>query len=219
MTVFLVALTSGRFELYSEPPDELPETPDHQAGRLRHWVHRVQLQWRDLVDTARRGEAQGRFAQWRDRVICNLAESIAEQRTLWALRKTDAAQLRYPSSVTEDDARRALNKVLARSRKHHGLWLAIDLVLFIASGVLMFVPGPNIPAYYLLFRVVSHGQSYLGASRGVSRVLWRLTPDDLLAELGQLASVPHDTRAPRVAAIAEELSLHHFAVYFERAAQ
>ena len=191
MEAFLVALSGGRFELYAEPPDELPESPGHEAGRLRRWLHRAQLQWRDWVDLARRGEAQGRLPRWRDTTICHLADSIGEQRTLWALRKAERGELRYPSSMTQDDARRALDKVLAASRKHHGLWLAFDTVLFIASGILFFVPGPNLVAYYLAFRVLSHGQSYLGASRAMTRVSWTLTADDMLAEMARLASVPH----------------------------
>jgi hypothetical protein len=219
MEVFLVALAGGRFELYAEPPDELPESPGHEAGRMRRWIHRAQVQWRDWVDLARRGEGQGRLVRWRDATICHLAESIAEQRTLWALRKAERAELRYPSMLPEAEARKALDQVLGASRKHHGLWLAIDTVLFIASGILFFVPGPNLVAYYLAFRALSHGQSYLGAKRGLTQVLWTLTPDDMLAELADLAALPHDRRASRVSAIAEQLSLHRFAVYFERIAR
>ena len=219
MEVFLVALAGGRFELYSEPPDELPETPGHEAGRIRRWMHHAQLRWRDWVDIARRGDSQGRLARWRDATVCHLAESMAEQRTLWALRKAEGATLRYPSSLSNDAARNGLDKVLAESRKHHGLWLAFDTILFIASGILFFVPGPNLVAYYLAFRAISHGQSYLGASRGMTRVNWTLIPDDMLAELAVLVSVPHAARASRVSAIAEQLSLHRFAVYFERIAR
>ncbi len=219
MEVLLVALAGGRFELYSEPPDELPEAPGHEAGRVRRWMHRAQLQWRDWVDIARRGEGQGRLARWRDATICHLAESMAEQRTLWALRKATAATLRYPSTLSNEMARQGLDKVLGESRKHHGIWLAVDTLLFIASGILFFVPGPNLVAYYLAFRAISHGQSYLGASRGMARVQWTLLADDMLAELAALASVPHAARAPRVSAIAERLSLHRFAVYFERVAR
>jgi hypothetical protein len=219
MEVFLVALGGGRFEVYAEPPDELPETPGHEAGRVRRWLHRAQLQWRDWVDIARRGESQARLARWRDATICHLAESMAEQRTLWALRKAQRATLRYPSSISREQARQGLDAELAASRKHHGLWLAFDTLLFIASGILFFVPGPNVVAYYLAFRVLSHGQSYLGASRGLTRVAWTLVADDVLAELAGLVSVPHAARASRVSAIAEQLSLHRFAVYFERIAR
>lgn len=218
MDVFLVPLGADRFELYSEPADELPDAPDHAAGPLRRWAHRAQQQWRALVDSARGGVATGRLARWRDSMICHLAESIDEQRTLWALRKVEAATLRYPSSISADQARRLLDRVLAASRRHHGVWLAVDFLLFVLSGVLFFVPGPNIVAYYLLFRVFSHGQSCLGASRGLTRVSWTLVSDPSLATLATLVSLGHTERASRVAALAEQLSLHHFAAYFEKKA-
>src|SRR5205823_5830797 len=146
-TVFLVPAGRDRFELYSEPPEEPGVAPATDAGRIRQWTHSASVRWHALVDRARRGEAEGLFGRWRDTLVCRLAESIAEQRTLWALRRQTEAVLEYPSTIDEPRARRVLDRALDGARVHHGRWLIVDLVLFVASGVLFFVPGPNVVAY------------------------------------------------------------------------
>jgi hypothetical protein len=92
------------------------------------------------------------------------------------------------------------------------------LLLFIASGVLFFIPGPNIVAYYLGFRTFGHVQSWRGARAALTVVQWSLTPSAPLTELGLLAEAPHASR-PRGAVedIARRLHLEHLPAFFERA--
>jgi Mitochondrial K+-H+ exchange-related len=217
-TVFLVPAGRDRFELYSEPPEEPRVAPAQDAGRIRQWMHAAQLRWHALVDRARRGEADGALGRWRDALVCHLAESIAEQRTLWALRRQAAALLEYPSTIDERRARRVLRRALAAARLHHGRWLIVDLLLFIASGVLFFVPGPNVVAYYLAFRVVGHFNSWRGARQGIAATAWSLHPDADLGELSSLVDQPREARAPRVEAIAERLNLRRLSAFFDRVA-
>ncbi len=214
----LVPVGRDRFELYAEPSTEPDDGVPEDAGRIRQWGRRAGEQWQRLVDTARQDVAVGRLARWRDRIVCRLAESIDEQRTLWSLRKATAADALYPSGIDAADARRRLQQMLLAAQRHHGWWLAIDLVLFIASGILFFIPGPNIVAYYLGFRVFGHLQSWRGARQGASKTAWTMTPNDELAELAVLAEQPHYVRAARVDAIAARLGLEHLPGFFERAA-
>jgi hypothetical protein len=218
MNVFLVPVGQGRFELYSEAPEEPASSPDEHAGRLKRWAQAVSVQWHELVDVARRGGSDGRLARWRDTVVCRLAESIAEQRTLWALRKETSATLRFPSSIDDAQARAVLDQSLARAQRHHGRWLLVDLVLFLASGVFFFIPGPNIVAYYIAFRVFGHLNSWRGARQGAEHIAWTLEADVNLAELGSLVDVPCEARAPLVAAIAARLNLPRLTAFFERVA-
>ncbi len=97
--------------------------------------------------------------------------------------------------MTPDDAKAALRANLQASQTHHGRWLAVDLLMFIASGVLFFVPGPNIIAYYLGFRTFGHLQSWRGARQGLGPVQWTLQPSDALAELSTLVACLTPTRA------------------------
>jgi hypothetical protein len=216
--VHLIPLGRDRFDLYAEPEVEPSEPVPHDAGRIRRWVHGAGEQWQRLVDQARLDEPRGRFGRWRDQIICTLADSIDEQRTLWSLRKLTAAQALYPAGLEPGLARTRLNTILTAAQRHHGWWLAIDLVLFMASGILFFVPGPNIVAYYLGFRTFGHLQSWRGARQGTTAVAWTLTASDALAELGVLAEQPHHAREAQVDAIAARLGLAHLPGYFERAA-
>jgi len=86
------------------------------------------------------------------------------------------------------------------------------------SGILFFVPGPNLVAYYIAFRLVGHLQSWRGARQAAERIAWTFEPDPGLAELASLVDVPRETRAPRVAAIAERLNLPRLTAFFDRVA-
>lgn len=219
MQVHLIPIGRGRYDLYAEPPDgDDDDSPGEHGGRVRRWIHQAQHQWRRLVDAARMGESTSWLGRWRDSIVCRLADTLDEQRTLWALRSLTSALLLYPAGMTADAARAALRGNLQASQTHHGRWLAVDLVLFIASGVLFFVPGPNIVAYYLGFRTFGHLQSWRGARQGLGPVQWVLEPSDALAELSTLVTVPHADRAARVDAIAQALDLVHLPAFFERAA-
>lgn len=218
MRVHLLPLGRGRFELYAEPVETANDPPAHDAGWIRHALHRAGEQWRHLVDAARLDQATTRLAKWRDAVICRLANSIEEQRTMWMLRSTDDVEMWFPADLTADSAREILMARLATARRFHGIRFAIYLVLFVASGILFFVPGPNIVAYYLGFQAFGHLQSWLGARRGITTVTWTLVPSDDLAELTGLAAQSRASRNTRIVAIAERLGLPRLPAFFERAA-
>lgn len=218
ITVFLVPAGHDRFELYSEAPDDSPAAPAQHDRAFRKWAHRASVRWHALVEAARHGSPVGRLARWRDRIVSRLAETIAEQRTLWALRDQSSAVLHCPSSLESGRPRAILHAVLAHARRHHLRWLIIDLILFVASGILFFVPGPNLVAYYIAFRLVGHLQSWRGARQAIERVTWAFEPDSGLAELASLVDVPRAARAPRVAAIAARLNLPRLSAFFDRVA-
>jgi hypothetical protein len=218
VVVHLIALGRGRYDLYAEPAAEASDPVPPDASRIRRWIHAAGEQWQQFVGRARAGEAEGAVARWRDRVICRLADSIDEQRTLWALRRETAAEALYPAGLEPAVARTQVHCILARAQHHHGWWLAIDFVLFIASGILFFIPGPNNVAYNLGFRTFGHLQSWRGARQGSSVVCWTLAPSAELAELAALAADPPEVRASRVEAIAARLGLAHLPGYFARAA-
>ena len=218
MVVYLVAVGRNRFEFYSEPRDEAPAEPNEEAGKLHRWAHTASVKWHELVEQARLGAANSRLGRFRDRVVCKLAENIAEQRTLWGLRGCLQATLVYPSTLGEAEARRTLQAMAAHARRYHFRWLAVDLLLAIASGVLALVPGPNLLAYYFLFRLIGHLQSWRGARQAAERIEWTLTADEGLSELASLVNVPRAARALRVEAIAERLNLPRLSAYFDRVA-
>jgi hypothetical protein len=217
MLLFLLSLGRNRFELYSEPPDDPLVAPAPESGRLRRWAHSANVRWRGLVEQAREATATGTFGRWRDRIVCHLAEKIAEQRTLWALGDRTEATLLYPSTLVEAEARATLSKVVAAAARHHGWWLLVDVLVFVASAILAPIPGPNMVAYYVAFRIVGHLQSWRGARRAAT-IAWTLRPDTNLDELAELAALPRAARGSRVDAIAARLHLQRLAKFFERVA-
>src|SRR5437899_135732 len=98
--VYLVPLGRDRYELYTEPADDRALASDPPEGFFRSRVHRVRQRWNEAVQTARRGEALGRWARLRDWAVCRASETIAEQRTLWSLRGVSVAELWYPSDLS-----------------------------------------------------------------------------------------------------------------------
>ena len=218
MVVFLVPAGRDRFELYSEVGDEPGAPPGREEGRFRRWAHAANLQWHQLVETARRGRARGRLSRWRDAAVCRLSETFAEQRALWALRTQTAATLRYPAHISIERARSELNRSIAHARTHHLRWFIIDALLFVGSGVFFFIPGPNLVAYYFAFRFIGHLQSWRGARQSMDAIAWSYEPDAGLAELASLVDRPRAERAPRVAAIAAALNLQRLSSFFDRVA-
>jgi hypothetical protein len=219
--VYLVPVGAGRFELYSEAPDDAAPDgePPPAGGFWRRAMHTAHLRWREAVRMARGSDASaGWFARLRDKAVCRAAESIAEQRTLWSLRHVTAATLVHPSDLTDGPAAGMRDRLLTHARKHHGKWLAVDAALLVVSGVLMLVPGPNVLAYYFAFRVVGHYLSWRGAQQSLERITWGLHAEPALAELGRLAALPRDARASRVEAIAHGMNLPRLAAFFDRTA-
>ena len=74
-----------------------------------------------LVDAARRGQETGGSQRWRDAVVRRMAETIAEQRTLWRAAGPPSAMRFFPSTLTAETRRTAtLRAVARRGRRHHG---------------------------------------------------------------------------------------------------
>lgn len=215
---------SGRFELYTEPAeDSAPGAAPHPpAGYWRRTIHRLHERWRHAAHAAaqatRGRDAGGRIARARDWLVRRIAESIAEQRTLWSLRAVTAATLAYPSSLSDASASAGRERLLAHARRHHGRWLLINAAGVAVAAILVLLPGPNLIGYYFLFRAVGHYLSWRGARQGLDCISWRGSAEPALTALGALAHLPRNERAEQVAAIADGLHLPRLAAFFDRVA-
>lgn len=236
MDVYLVPVAADRHELYCEVPDEpapeetleSTEPPEGFFRRVREWFRfrRLRARFREMLAEAERERRLARptpveggwLARVKARSMCWVAESIAEQRLLWHLRQQTEACLLYPDDLSEEEATAAVRSSLKRDFEKHRFWLTIDGLLFVASGLLALVPGPNILAYYFAFRVVGHWLSMRGASQGLHRVLWTGRACPPLTDLRRVAVMPPGERETHVHAIAERLRLPRFSTFFERVA-
>jgi hypothetical protein len=221
MTVFLVPVGANRYELYCEEPDDSPPV-EEPPGFFKRLVHRFRVMLAEAEQERRREEPspapRGLAGRVKARTMRWVAESIAEQRLLWQLRRRTAATLVFPEDLPEPQARAILRRQLDRDFERHRFWLAIDSLGLIASAALALVPGPNIVAYYFAFRIVGHFLSLRGARQGIVKIAWTVRPSAPLSALRSVVGVPHDEREARVRAVAADLGLEHLAAFFQRAA-
>lgn len=238
MDVFLVPVGRDAYEMYCEhvdepeahdDPSELP-LPDRFWPRLGARLHPVRIftllkfRFHQLLSEAERDRRHGNAARaeggWMQRVKRRsmrwVAESIAEQRLLWNLRRHDTATLLYPDDMSEQDAVGIMRRQLSRDFGKHQFWLAIDSLLMVGSAALILVPGPNIIGYYFAFRVVGHFFSVRGAARGLQKVAWTHEPSPALTELKGALSLDPAGRLRTAEAIASRLRLDHLATFFQR---
>lgn len=228
MDVFLIPLAAQRYELYCEPADESDadsQTAEPERALKGLW-HRFQQTLRHIershahTDQVQHGASSK--SSWttrlRARALRWLAEEVAEQRLLWRLRNQPAATAFFPSDIVEGDAAAVIRSMLRRDGERHRFWLIVDSIGFVLSGVLVWIPGPNVLAYYFAFRMVGHYLSMRGARQGVNRTVWQYAASDALTELRTAGTLNADERTQHVSAIADRLNLPHLERFFRRIA-
>jgi hypothetical protein len=224
MDVYLVPVGVERYELYCEVPDD-PDAPEEEQPT--GFFRRLKARFTAMLAEAERERHQARHERprggWASRVKAKsmrwVAESIAEQRLLWHLRRQAHACLFYPDDLDESGAIASLRRQLGRDFEKHRFWLIVDSLGFVASGLLFLIPGPNVIAYYFAFRIVGHYLSLRGARQGLDSVIWTHEQSAPLAELRRAIGLEADERTRRVHDIADALNLEHLATFFERTAE
>ena len=221
MDVFLVPAGRDQYELYTEEADEVPdEESGPRRGFFASMKHRFTQMLAEAERERRRGTAGRVHGGWPARMKARLmrwvAESIAEQRLLWNLRREDNACFFFPNDMSEADAVLVLRKQLTSDFDKHRFWLGIDSLLMIGSAALILVPGPNVLGYYFAFRVVGHFFSVRGAKRGLSGVSWTNTPSAPLTDLRRAIDLDPVARLAQVERVASTLHLDHLPSFFQR---
>jgi hypothetical protein len=224
MDVFLIPVGSDRYELYCEDNGEAAAGMDEAppTGRLAGIYQKfkdalAQVEQERQSGVARVHEGPRSWSErMKDRCMCWVAEKIAEQRLLWRLRNETEVTLFHPDDLDADQASRKVRANLQHEADRHLKWTIIDGILFVASGVVALVPGPNVLAYYFGFRLVGHYLSRRGAKNGLENVKWCQSASAQLSRLREaIAMVPHE-REQQVHQVASELHLEHLATFFER---
>lgn len=222
MNVFLVPLDGPRYDLYCEPssgPDTSVPTGKGRVGRLIDrgaGVFRNVLAEGDAMRHAA-GRAEGTAAvsggRWRRAIARKLADVVAEQRLLWHLRKESDVELHHPDDIRSSEAIIAARALLSRDHDKHRRWCVIDALLTIASTPVALVPGPNVLAYYFIFRAVGHYLSMLGARHGLHEAVWRPSPTPVLTELRAALAFDTDRRCEAVERIGAALGLERLSTF------
>lgn len=223
MDVFLVPVGADRHELYCEVADEAPAgeaavTRSAGGGLVRRFREMLAAAERERHRPATESPAGAgrRLGRW---VLRHVVEAIAEQRLLWHLRREREAALHYPDDMPEAEARAVTRAMLARDRDRHRFWLAVDGALAAVTGPLFFfVPGPNLVAYFFVFRFVGHYLAWRGARQGLDGVAWQTHASGPLAEIRRALGLDAAERERRVRDAASRLHLQHLAAFVRRTA-
>ncbi len=233
MDVFLVPVSQDGYELYCEHVDEPEAHAEGPPSGFWVWLKSpsVFLAWlkyrfHGMLAEAERERRRGYVANDRDswfqrakrRVLRWVAESIAEQRLLWNLRRHVEATLHYPDDLAAEAAREVMRRQLARDFDKHRFWLAINSVLMVGSAALILIPGPNFIGYYFAFRVVGHFFSVRGARRGLDKVQWTEVASAPLTDLRRALGLDAAGRLREAENVATRLRLEHLATFFQRTA-
>jgi hypothetical protein len=221
MDVFVIPVGSNHHALYYEQPIE--ETEPDEAPESTGIIARFQKRFSELLREAEQHgdeEKDHAAASWtqrmQDRMMSWIARRVAEQRLLWNLRKQEHVVAVHPSDTAFEIVLPQIQQSLQRDFERHRFWLVVDTIGLIASGLLAIVPGPNLIAYYFLFRVGGHWLSMRGASQGRRHVQWESRPSDALNGLREALQMPRRDRHARVQHISATLHLRNLPTFFER---
>ena len=224
MDVFVIPVGADRYELYCEQPvagDE-PVEPETKG-----WVGRLRRKFGGLVraaeqhhrrETSADDPPRGWVGRIQDRGMAWVAERIAEQRLLWNLRRETHAVLAHPQDMNFEQVLEVVRRRLRHDYDRHLRWLLLDGTLMILSAALTLVPGPNLVAYYFVFRVVGHWLSMRGARQGLNHVIFTGRPCPPLTELRGVAELEPEVREQRIHDVAHRLRLQHLSTFIERVA-
>ena len=218
MDVYLVAIGRGAFECYYEAADE---DEDEEPGE--GFFARLRQKFNEQLKEAERarheriieqpktilGRLHKRSMRW-------IAERIAEQRLLWHLRKAKAATLHIAEDLPRGQADAIMRSSMKRDADRHRNLLIPHLLALIVSGVVAFVPGPNVLGYLFTFTVVGHFLAWRGAVNALHKVAWTIAPDPALTDLHRAFSLAEDERHRLILDVSERLHLPRLARFVER---
>jgi hypothetical protein len=223
LDVYLIPLRGDRYGLFCEraSDEEAEAAPAAQGGWWGRLTDRFSVMLRAAEDQeANPGQAAARGDGWLARLqgylLSWVAERIAEQRLLWRLRGKSNVVLSHPDDVAFDTIQPIARRMLQHDYDRHRVWLVVDLVLLVVSGVLALVPGPNVLAYYFAFRVVGHWLSMRGARQGLDRARWSGRSCPPLTRLRGAVDLPTPARVARIHEVASELGVDRLPRFVER---
>ncbi len=227
LDVYVIPFLRDRYELFCEPQsDEEAEAtaPGAQAGWWARLTDRFSVMLRAAEDQETNPDqgagagatADGWLARIQRYLLSWVAERVAEQRLLWRLRGKTEVVASHPDDVSFDTILPIARQSLQKDYERHRVWLVVDVVLLVVSGILALVPGPNVLAYFFAFRVVGHWLSMRGARQGLDRARWVGRACPILTRLRGATELPAAARTTRIQEAASQLGVERLPRFVER---
>ena len=224
--IYLVPVGPAGYELYCEVDEHAPVPAAAESAGLRRRLAGAFQRALAYIEDERRKRHEHAVNQvrrsWsqrlRDRMAAWMAERVAEQRLLWHLRTQHAVVARHPDDLMPEQVSGVVRATLRRDARRHAWWALIDGCGYLGSLVLTPLPGPNLLAYYFVFRTVGHILSAVGARHGLRRVQWQYEPCPPLTDLRACAGMAPDRRDALAHEVARRLALEHLERFVERVA-
>lgn len=218
MDVYLIPSGRARHALYCEAAAAVVEGESPATAsiwqRMSRIFHGVLAEGERVRDAPH--ESPASHSRARRFITRKLAEAVAEQRLLWNLRGETGVRLVHPDDMPSQTAVDETRRLVEADRDKHRRWAVIDGLLILVSAPLALLPGPNVLAYYFVFRTVGHVLSMRGAQQGLSVIAWNAQPSAALTDLRQAIALDPDARCPRIDAIAASLGLDRLAPFVEK---
>lgn len=141
-------------------------------------------------------------------------------RLTWARRQREALlrslgaresvrfRIRYPSSLTQSEARAIYDELIAKETEKHKKWMIASTAGIPLAIPLTLIPGPNVLLAYLAWRSVAHYKTKKAGERA-SELEVELVPDERLDGLAKLVKRWPFRARRRIREVGETLGLAH----------
>ena len=159
---------------------------------------------------------------WYNRIkgltLRRIAESVAEQRLLWHMRRARRAVAVHPADVAAEEALRVVRASMQSDFEKHRYWVVVDARAVHPRGTAGAAAGPERGRVLLGFRLVGHYLSMRGARQALDSVQWTTS-----RERAARGAAPRDRARTRRARGARQrhrgrLQLERLASFFLRTA-
>jgi hypothetical protein len=218
MDVYLVPIGRDRWECYYEAIE-----PDEQVERGRGFFAGLRYKFSQQLKEAEEARHQAAIEEPKTllgrihkRSLRFIAERIAEQRLLWHLRRAKTATLHVPGDLPATEGERIMREIMRRDADRHRNRLIPHTLALIVSGLVAFVPGPNVLGYLFTFTVVGHFLSWRGAVNALHGLAWTERPDPHLTELRRAFSLETNDRHRVIKEVAQRLHMPKMARFVEQ---
>ena len=158
LKIYLIRLNPDRAFFYAEPPPNAGQAATHPAGGLAAWIDRHWSIWRNRLTQAE--GHMGRTVRWLEQRLKRFV--AADESMFHSLEANPPAVLVYPACLASQACAQLWAGYLARERRRHGFWLAINGILLPPALLLTILPGPNVFGFWFAFRVLGHARALIG---------------------------------------------------------